>query len=139
MAQPLEHPRPVWRRKVSRFIDVVLWLAVAGMIFFAFMPRDSGPQLGVKAAVLEMPVLGTENRKFIPDKLDRPLLIKAFASWCGACRRSNGLLTELEDARKKGILDVVAVSVEEDAEDALSAKKNWQIANVVSTSVTANA
>jgi thiol-disulfide isomerase/thioredoxin len=55
------------------------------------------------------------------------LLIEAFASWCGACRRQSGLMSDLADARNQGQLDVIAVSVDQNVQNARKAKNSWPI------------
>lgn len=123
-----------WLRRAT---DVVIWLAVAAALMLAFWPRSSGPQEGKPAAALELPVVEAKGRgaqfgekpelRSIPGALERPLLIEAFASWCGACRRTSGTLEELRPAQTAGKLDVIAISVDDDARKALQAKTSWPI------------
>jgi thiol-disulfide isomerase/thioredoxin len=108
-------------------VDVALWLAVAGVLALAVLPRNSGPKLGQAAAPHELSLVGEAGLRKIPGNLERPLLIEAFASWCGACKRSSGTLSDLGEAEAAGRLDLVAVSVDDDASDALSAKRGWPI------------
>lgn len=124
---PKESPRSSTRIWFSRVVDVALWLAVAGVLLLAFMPKNSGPAVGTPAAAHELALVGEAGSRAIPGKLERPLLIEAFASWCGACRRNSGVLSDLEEARKGGKLDVIAVSLDESKSDALSAKQEWPI------------
>lgn len=132
MAQSVEPESPekspsktrIW---FSRAVDVVLWLAVAGVLLLAFLPKNSGPTVGTRAAVHQLDLVGEAGTRTIPGKLERPLLIEAFASWCGACRRNSGVLTDLERARSDGKLDVIAVSVDDSKSAALSAKEEWPI------------
>ena len=116
------------RSKLSRLIDAVLFIAILGVLVLALFPRKSGPSVGEPAAVLTLNTVGaTEKSQTLAAELQRPLLIEAFASWCGACRRNAGLLGDLSDAQKQGRLDVVAVSVDESPEQALAAKQSWPI------------
>src|SRR5690606_10902823 len=120
-----------------RATDIVIWLAVAGALILAFMPRSSGPQEGKPAPTHELPLVEVKSRgaqfdqrpemRSIPGTLERPLLIEAFASWCGACRRTSGTLEELRPAQAAGKLDVVAISVDDDARKALQAKTSWPL------------
>jgi thiol-disulfide isomerase/thioredoxin len=115
---------------LSKIIDGVLWALVVGVLFLAVMPRNSGPKLGPAASIGELPLVSNgapgETRK-VPGSLERPLLIEAFASWCGACRRQSGLMGDLAEAQKAGKLDVLAVSVDRSAKKALEAKNSWPI------------
>lgn len=121
-------PARVW---LSRIVDAALWLSVAGVLVLALAPKNSGPSVGTSAASHELAVVsatdGAAKTQAIPGRLERPLLIEAFASWCGACRRSSGILADLKAARDSGTLDVVAVSVDDSPEEALMAKNEWPI------------
>ncbi len=122
---------------VRRATDIVIWLAVAAALVLAFMPRSSGPQEGKPAPAMELPVVGVQGRsaqfgerpelRGVPGALERPLLIEAFASWCGACRRTSGTLEDLRPAQDAGKLDVLAISVDDNARKALQAKTSWPI------------
>ena len=116
--------------RLSKMIDLVLWAAVIGVLALALIPRGSGPNLGQPASSMDLPIITpqmTGEMRTIPGKLERPLLIKAFASWCGACRRDNSMLEDLQDAEKEGKLDVLAVSVDNRPAQALAAKTSWPI------------
>lgn len=116
------------RRLFSRVIDVGLWLAVLGVVGLGLMPSRSGPSVGKPAAVVEVQTLedaGARHR--LPGELKRPLLIEAFASWCGACRRNARILDDLGAAREEGRLDLALVSVDDAPEEALAAKNSWPI------------
>ncbi|GEM_PF-1656271 len=124
--QKVDPPRSL----ASRAIDIILWLVVAVVLAFALIPKDSGPHLNIKAAELSLPRVGSPGNgslQPLPGELKRPLLIKAFASWCGACRRDNALLEDLHEAERSGKIDVVAVSVDQNAAQALQAKNTWPI------------
>jgi thiol-disulfide isomerase/thioredoxin len=113
---------------LSRFLDALLWITVIGVLFFAFIPRKSGPALGPAVSISALPLVGaTGETRSIPGELKRPLLIEAFASWCGACRRQSGLMSDLASAQDQGQLDVIAVSVDQNVQKALHAKKSWPI------------
>src|SRR5688572_11530992 len=108
-------PRRAWRRLFSRFVDVALWVGVVVALYLAFGRRDRGPVVGSEAATFELPVVGETRTVTIAGKRDRPLLVKAFASWCGACKRANWY-DDPTDARTAGTLDVIAVSLDDSAE-----------------------
>lgn len=116
------------RRLFSKAVDIALWIVVLGVVVLAMMPNKSGPQLGTPAASVALPsVGGTAEVRHLPGELKRPLLIEAFASWCGACRRNAGVLDDLRGARAEGRLDVIAVSVDDSPRKALAAKNEWPI------------
>lgn len=113
---------------LARVTDGLLWVTVIGVLFFAFIPRKSGPSLGPAAVISALPIVGTAGEsRAIPGALERPLLIEAFASWCGACRRQSGLMGDLAEAQEQGKLDVLAISVDRNAQKALQAKESWPI------------
>lgn len=120
---------PEARRKLSRLVDAVLFVAILGVLVLALFPKKSGPSVGEPAAVLTLATVGnlSEDSRVLAGDLQRPLLIEAFASWCGACRRNASLLGDLSEAQEQGQLDVVAVSVDESPEQALAAKQSWPI------------
>jgi thiol-disulfide isomerase/thioredoxin len=124
-----EAPPQGARKIISRIIDIALWLAVLGVLSLALFPKKSGPEIGRDAVAHVLPVVGdaSASSRTIPGKLERPLLIEAFASWCGACQRTSGILSDLKGAQDEGKLDVVAVSVDDNIQKALSAKNGWQI------------
>lgn len=118
------------RSTLSKWIDGALWVAVIAVLFFAVIPRRSGPDLGPALEISALPVVGDEGNgeaRDLPGDLKRPLLIEAFASWCGVCRRQSGLMDDMAEAQKEGKLDVVAVSVDRNARQALEAKNSWPI------------
>lgn len=121
-------PTSVARRIFSRAIDISLWLAVLGVVGLALMPSRSGPGVGTPATVVNVRTIeGASARQSLPGELKRPLLIEAFASWCGACRRNARILDDLASAQEEGRLDVVAVSVDDTPEEARAAKNAWPI------------
>lgn len=109
-------------------VDIALWAAVLGVITLAILPKNSGPDVGQPASSLELPLVGHPGHtRILPGDGSRPLLIEAFASWCGACRRNSGILNDLNAAQEEGRLDVVAVSVDDHERKALEAKNQWPI------------
>lgn len=128
MADSVTKPVSPGRRLLTRVIDVAIWVAVLGVLVLALMPSRSGPPVGKPAAALELPsVGGAAEMQSLPGELKRPLLIEAFASWCGACRRNAGVLGDLRAAEAEGRLDVIAVSVDDSPKKALAAKNEWPI------------
>jgi thiol-disulfide isomerase/thioredoxin len=112
---------------LSRLLDRLLWIAAIAIVIIALWPKDSGPMVGARGAPFSAPLVGTGETFEYSGKSERPLLIEAFASWCGACRRSSPLLESVGEAAREGKLDVIAISVDDEAQAALSAKRQWPI------------
>ncbi len=112
---------------LKKLLDSALWIAAIVVVGLALWPKDSGPEPGSPSAHFELPIVGSTETFSHSGARKRPLLIKAFASWCSACKRSASSLPALAEAARKGKLDVVAVSVDDKAQKALAAKKNWPI------------
>jgi len=131
MADPVsldsEKKEPQPKSLMQRVIDGALLLVVVGALAVAVLPKSSGPNVGQPASIHELAVVGSGKTQTLPGKLERPLLIEAFASWCGACKRTSGTLADLNNAVDAGKLDVVAVSVDDSEAAALSAKRSWPI------------
>ena len=128
MADSVTPPVSPGRRLLTKVIDIAIWVAVLGVLVLALMPRNSGPQVGKPAAALQLPTVGgAAEMQRLPGELKRPLLIEAFASWCGACRRNAGVLGDLRAAEADGQLDIIAVSVDDSPKKALAAKNEWPI------------
>ncbi len=115
------------KQQLEKLGDVVLWGGVLVIVVMVLWPRSSGPEAGGVAASFDLPVVGSTGRFTHAGQRDRPLLIEVFASWCTACRRSSGNLEALAEAADSGRLDVVAVSVDDTEQAALSAKRSWPI------------
>lgn len=127
--QPRETPSPTEepQEKKRRLVDRLLFALLAGVIVFALWPKKSSLTLGELAPEVRLPLLGTQEPIELSSCGGRPLLIEAFASWCTACRRSNATLHALENAARSGAIDIVAVSVDDEPENAESAQKSWPI------------
>jgi thiol-disulfide isomerase/thioredoxin len=112
---------------MKRLLDAALWLAALGVLAFALWPRSSGPTVGTPGAPFALPVLGASAPFEHSGARERPLLIEVFASWCSACQRSSSVLDALGEAADGKKLDVVAVSVDDDASAASAAQRSWPI------------
>lgn len=115
-------PKP---SRLGKWLDYLLWGAGIAILVIALWPKDSGPSVGAPASSFELPLVGAQGSFSHEGPRDKPLLVEAFASWCGACRRSNGLISSLGEANEQ--LDVVAVSVDDNPAAALNAKRSWPI------------
>jgi len=103
----------------------LFWLGALGMLAYGLKPRSSGPIPGA-----ELPSLIVYDLEGAPRRLDtrgRPLLIEAFASWCGACRRSSSTLEAISALGAAHDLEVIAVSVDAKVENARAARDSWPI------------
>lgn len=128
MASPVTKQVSPRRRLFTKAVDIAIWVAVLGVLVLAVMPSKSGPNVGKPATTVQLQSVGSaESARLLPGELKRPLLIEAFASWCGACRRNAGVLDDLRAAQTDGRLDVVAVSVDDSPRKALAAKNDWPI------------
>ena len=116
-----------WRALLARWQDALLLLLA--VLFLAYLAHrsDSGPPAGARAASFELPLVGADGRFRFDGPRDRPLLVEAFASWCGACRRSGSIVEGLEEASDGEKLDILLVSVDDSSSAALRAKQSWPI------------
>lgn len=113
----------LWRRVV----DVLSWgllFALAAHLLF----RDTGgPSPGSQAPSHRLQVIGKRGEeRALPGDHNGPLLIKVFASWCGACKRSTWI-DDLSDLAQDNAMKFVAVSVDERIESAQQAAQDWPI------------
>ncbi len=115
----------------SRLIDRVLWLALGGLLVFSLWPRPSGPETGTPAAAIDVELLDSGTRFHSSGRRDKPLLLEAFASWCGACRRNKGLFNSFEGSPLSSSIDTLAISVDSSRAAALRAKNEWPIVGQV--------
>lgn len=115
------------KSRLSKVLDGALWLGATLIIVAALWPKQSGPGTGTTGAAFSLPLVGESGNFVYAQPRDKPLLIEAFASWCGSCRRSAGILSSVHEAEAAGKLDIVAVSVDDDPSAALQAKRTWPI------------
>jgi thiol-disulfide isomerase/thioredoxin len=101
------------------------WIALAVGFYFFLRPTPSGPK--ENSSVLLPPLLDVETGKLASLPKGKPVLVEVFASWCGACKRANSILSNFD----RTSLDYVMVSVDDSARLALGAKKSWPIATPV--------
>ena len=112
---------------ISKLFDVALWVIALGIVTLALWPRDSGPRVGAKGSPFAASLVGADGEFVYSGSSNKPLLIEAFASWCGACRRSAGDVAAVGAAARAGKLDVIAISVDDRAADAQRAMQAWPI------------
>ncbi len=122
---------PSLKSKLGKTFDYLSW-AVLIALGWHLLTRDSGgPEEGGRASAQKLTDIESGEHVSLADGTQKgPLLIKAFASWCGACRRSVWLedLTSVGDSSQ---LRFVAVSVDDDIEKAKKAAADWPIGGTV--------
>ena len=128
--------------RIARILDRVLWLGVAAIVIVALWPREKGPIEGKAAPALNVALLNVAQlntaqlntaqlntaRRFTREgPREKPLLIEAFASWCGACKRNKGLLNSFEGSSLSERLETLAISVDTSLPAAQQAQASWPI------------
>lgn len=113
------------KRVIARGFDGIFILTLAAVAWSFVHQQRSGVAVGARMTPLELTTLSGETQKLAPK--GRPLLVAAFASWCGACRRSNTHLEALYEMGKDSPIDVAVVSVDESEQAAQSAVRSWPI------------
>ena len=120
-------PSPT-KKYLGRAFDVLSWGVLIAVALHFFFRDEGGPRIGSEAPEHTLLALDSGEQVAFPEAIEagHPILIKAFASWCGACKRSTWLedFTDL-DASKD--LQFMAVSVDDDSQDAIRAKEEWPI------------
>lgn len=115
------------RSKLSRAVDVALYVGIAGMFAALVMRGGSGPKEGSTAASFELPLASGAGTFALTQQRGKPVLMEVFASWCGACERAAPMLDDVyKEAAAKGIV-VVGVSLDDDAQAARRAAQTWPI------------
>lgn len=73
------------------------------------LPQDVAPKVGFLAPNFKLATLDGGEYVFDHAKLERPVLINFWASWCGPCQSEAPALAELHE-KYKGKVDFVAVN-----------------------------
>jgi thiol-disulfide isomerase/thioredoxin len=122
----LESSKP--RSKLSRVIDVALYVGIAGLFGVLVTRGGSGPQEGSPAASFELPLAAGTGSFRLDAHRGKPVLMEVFASWCGACERAAPMVDDVyREAAKSGVV-FVGVSLDDDARAAARAQQTWPIA-----------
>jgi thiol-disulfide isomerase/thioredoxin len=111
----------------SRYLDYLIWAALAASVVLLVRHRKSGPEEGSPAAGFDLPLLGQEGRFDLASQRGKPVVMEVFASWCGTCRRATPVLSELYRAHPPSEVAFVGVSVDDSREDAEKARAEWGI------------
>jgi thiol-disulfide isomerase/thioredoxin len=114
-----------WRGRIGRYAPYLLLAAAA---LWLWRPRASGPAAGVPAADFDLPVVAGEGSRFrLAEQRGKLVLVEVFASFCQACRRSAPALVEAAAAPRARPVQVIAVSVDEDPQEAAAAARAWAL------------
>lgn len=115
---------------------VISWvqtLAFAALVAFAvrsWMRSSSGPKTEVAAPAFNLPSLEGDGQRVALDQLrGTPVLIEAFASWCGACAQSAPALREAVLAKRDKPVHFVSVLLDSNPASARRLKAEWGVAN----------
>jgi thiol-disulfide isomerase/thioredoxin len=111
----------------SRVLDIVVWVAIAGVVVALVRRRSSGPAEGSRAARIDLPLVGAEGRFDLEQAKGKPVVLEVFASWCGACRRSAPVLSAAFREHSANDVTFLGVSIDESPAEAARAKENWGI------------
>ncbi len=113
----------LWRGRLGRWVP---YLLLAGVALWLWWPRASGPDTGVLAPDFDLPLVTADGARFrLAEHRGEPVLIEVFASWCQACRGSAPTLVEVAGARRARPVQVLAISVDDEAEVAAATARAW--------------
>lgn len=114
------------RSKLSRVVDVGLYVGMASLLGALLLRGGSGPEEGSVAAPFELPLASGGSTFGL--KPGKPVLMEVFASWCGACERAAPMMADVhQEASEKGVT-LIGVSLDDDASAARRAQRAWPIA-----------
>lgn len=117
------------KRVLARLFDGLFVVTLVAILWSFIRQQNTGLALGTRVGPLTLKTLTGEPRELKPE--GRPLLVAAFASWCGACKRSNTHLEALYEMGAGAPIDVAVVSVDESVEAAAQAAENWPVRHEV--------
>lgn len=107
---------------------LLLLLVALGVAALWLGRRSSGPETGTIAADFALEVVSEGGGTFrLSEQRGKPVLVEAFASWCGVCRRSAPMLSSAARAPRKQEVRFVGVSVDENPADARAVAREWAI------------
>lgn len=108
-------------------------LGFAALVAFgvrSWMRSSSGPKTEVAAPAFNLPSLEGDGERVALEQLHgTPVLIEAFASWCGACAQSAPALREAALAKRDKPVRFVSVLLDSNPQAARKLQAEWGIAN----------
>jgi thiol-disulfide isomerase/thioredoxin len=111
----------------SRLIDYAIWAAIGVAFLVVLRRRSSGPEEGVIAPPINLPLVAAEGRFRLDEQKGKTVVLEVFASWCGACRRAMPVLAEAYRSHDPNQVKFIGVSLDENAEQAAELKREWGI------------
>jgi thiol-disulfide isomerase/thioredoxin len=109
-------------------------LAFAALLAFgvrSLMRSSSGPKTDVLAPAFSLQALEGDERVALEQLRGAPVLIEAFAPWCGACAQSAPALREAALAKRDKPVQFVSVMLDANPSSARRVKTEWGIVNDV--------
>jgi len=95
-------------------------------VLFVFMAEPAfSVQSGDEAPACKKPVHGSEQLFNIEAYRGKVVLIDYWATWCPPCKRSMPFFNDLRNELADSGFEIIAVSVDEDSEDASSFLKKY--------------
>lgn len=114
--------------KKSGSLRLLVLLVALGVGWLWFGRRTSGPEEGALANDFSLPLVsGGAERVQLSELRGRPVLVEVVASWCGVCRRAAPTLAAASLVPRKREVRFLAVSLDDDRDDAKELAKQWQI------------
>jgi cytochrome c biogenesis protein CcmG, thiol:disulfide interchange protein DsbE len=115
------------KSKLSRLVDVVLYVGIAALFGVLMTRGGSGPKEGSQAASFELPLASGGGSFRLDQHRGKPVLMEVFASWCGACERAAPMVDAVyQEAAPSGVV-FVGVSLDDDARAAVRVQQRWPI------------
>jgi peroxiredoxin len=104
-----------------------LAMLAGGVISFA----AAAAEVSAPAPAFSLPRLQAEGTVTLQEQRGRVVLLDFWASWCGPCRESLPQYQKLYDEFPRADFEVVAVSLDEDIEEALDFLKQYPLRYLV--------
>lgn len=106
-------------------------LALAFLAANLFAHELAAAEVSAPAPAFSLPQLPTKNSVALQDQRGRVVLLDFWASWCGPCRESLPQYQKLRDEYSRDDFEVVAISLDENIDDALEFLKQYPLQYLV--------